>query len=50
MAGCGSKMSKGGAVKKMAKGGMMVSPRKAMAMGKTPIKKAKGGMVRKGCK
>lgn len=37
MAGCGSK-------KKMAKGGM-VSPRKAMAMGKKPIKKALGGMV-----
>jgi hypothetical protein len=36
MAGCGSK--------KMAKGGM-VSPRKAMAMGKKPQKFAAGGMV-----
>ena len=50
--------AKGGLVKKsdkvkvvkMAKGGMKISPRKAMAMGKTPVKKAKGGMVRKGCK
>jgi len=41
MAGCGSKMAKGGMVKKpakkgmikMAKGGMMCSPRKKMAMG-----------------
>lgn len=40
MAGCGSK-------KKMAKGGM-VSPRKAMAMGKKPKKFAKGGMARSG--
>ena len=37
MAGCGSK-------KKMAKGGM-VSPRKAMAMGKKPVKMATGGAV-----
>ena len=39
MAGCGSKMSKGGAVKKMAKGGMMCSPRKKMAMGMKKVGK-----------
>ena len=54
MAGCGSKMSKGGAIKKMAKGGLMVSPRKKMAMGMKmggAVKKyAKGGMAKKGCK
>ena len=52
MAGCGSKkMAKGGMVKK-SKGGMKISPRKAMAMGKKPsggkakVKKfAAGGMV-----
>ena len=54
MAGCGSKkMAKGGSVKKMAKGGLMVSPRKKMAMGMKSggcVKKAKGGMAKKGCK
>lgn len=54
MAGCGSKkMAKGGCVKK-AKGGLMVSPRKKMAMGMKmggAVKKyAKGGMAKKGCK
>ena len=53
------KYAKGGLVKKlakgkMAKGGLMVSPRKKMAMGMKmggAVKKyAKGGMAKKGCK